>query len=318
MDASTLEREIRSLDIRSESLEGWLTFWIILVVIGLVIEVFVVLKDHLHISVATDRRSLGELFLVLCGPLLITIGVAGELGIHVKAGKVNTDLRTANKKLVGLFSKDAGDARREAGNANERAGNAIERAGKADQRSRKLETSNLQLRKDLSMTETRLAAEQIKLQKEQQINIALTRRAFGRQANPELFKELKNFPKARVEVWYKHDDGEASRFAASIVQLLGPTKDGGMGWDVPPPIPRPQKGGEPPLVGTRIYGRRIPVAAEMFSPHPTSVYVLLSRAVGAGSGWYDTALPENSFRIEIGQSVFPYDELLQGPILPDP
>ena len=46
MDASALESEISKLETRSESLERWLTFWIVLVVIGLVVEVVMVVKGH--------------------------------------------------------------------------------------------------------------------------------------------------------------------------------------------------------------------------------------------------------------------------------
>jgi hypothetical protein len=247
--------------------------------------------------------------------VLVAIGVAGELGVDVKAGTIRTDLRTKNGELIQLLQGTSSAALGKAADANER--------------SKVLEGSNLQSRKDLSAMETRLVAEQIKLQKQQQItakaqkdaadaqsefNTVLARRAFGRHANPELFKELKNLPKARAEIWYKHDDGEAHRFAVSIAGLLGPKEAGGIGWDVPPPVPRPEKEGEPPLSGNRIFARTLPSIDQIISRHPTSVYVLLSRAVGTSGGWYGTALPENVFRIEIGESVFPFDELLQGPL----
>ncbi len=127
MNASALEREISSLEIRSDSLEAWLLLWIILIVIGLVVEVFVVVKEHVH---RVENRTGWTLLLQLIGPMLITIGVAGELGIHVKAGHVNMGLRNANRKVVGLLNKEAGDARREAGTAIKAAGDANERAKK--------------------------------------------------------------------------------------------------------------------------------------------------------------------------------------------
>src|ERR1035437_8945710 len=48
MDASALERAIKVLEIRSDSLDSWLKFWIVLVVVGVVVEVFVVIKEHSH------------------------------------------------------------------------------------------------------------------------------------------------------------------------------------------------------------------------------------------------------------------------------
>jgi hypothetical protein len=114
MDASSLEREINRLEIRSDSLDAWLLFWIILVVVGLVVEVCVVVKEHWH---KPEKRTIWTFLLELIGPLLITIGVAGELGIHIKAGHVETALRNANRNVFALLNKEAGTARKEAGDA---------------------------------------------------------------------------------------------------------------------------------------------------------------------------------------------------------
>jgi hypothetical protein len=85
MVASTLEREISILEMRSESLDRCLLLWIAFVVVGLVVEVSVVIKEHFHPS----EHSNWKLCMELLRPVLITIGVAGELGIHIKAGHVN-------------------------------------------------------------------------------------------------------------------------------------------------------------------------------------------------------------------------------------
>lgn len=47
MDASALEKAILSLEIRSDSLESRLLIWIVFVVLGLAIEVYVVIHGHL-------------------------------------------------------------------------------------------------------------------------------------------------------------------------------------------------------------------------------------------------------------------------------
>lgn len=109
MDASALKSAIEILEGRSDSLESWLSLWIVLVVVGLVVEVFVVFKEHRY----PIKHSNWKLCLELVGPVLITIGVAGEFVIHVKAGHVDTELRNANKEVIGLLDKEASTARKE-------------------------------------------------------------------------------------------------------------------------------------------------------------------------------------------------------------
>lgn len=57
MDASALDREISILEIRSESLDAWLLLWIAFVVVGLIVEVFVFLKEHFHRVGYTGRPA---------------------------------------------------------------------------------------------------------------------------------------------------------------------------------------------------------------------------------------------------------------------
>ncbi|HUS10753.1 MAG TPA: hypothetical protein VMZ30_09830 [Pyrinomonadaceae bacterium] len=125
MDASSLEKEIANLEASSESLEAWLALWITLVVLGLVVEVAVVLTEFFHVSsYDAGKRNGWKLFQNLLGPILITIGVAGELGIHVKAGHINTSLRNASRSVSALLNKEAGYARREAALARKEAESA--------------------------------------------------------------------------------------------------------------------------------------------------------------------------------------------------
>src|SRR6266849_4085081 len=99
MAASAVERAINNLESSWRSLDNWLTFWIALVVLGLVIEVFVILKEHRDADKEYLRKSIRSpakpsvwmLLFHLLGTGLIAIGVAGEFGIHIKAGKVETD-----------------------------------------------------------------------------------------------------------------------------------------------------------------------------------------------------------------------------------
>ncbi len=125
MDASALERAISNLERSASSLEAWLTFWIALVVVGLAVEVFVVVKEWVderrqfrsQVSPAPHKVGWDKLVLHLAGPILITGGVAGELFIHVQSGRVQTELRNANNKVVGLLQKQTSSANQRAGEA---------------------------------------------------------------------------------------------------------------------------------------------------------------------------------------------------------
>ena len=109
MDASTLESLIRSLETRSDSLGSWLKLWIACVVIGLLVEIPVVVAEHFH-KLGPESNKWRNLFFKLVGPLLIAIGVCGELGVHVKTVGVEGDLRIANHSVVALVNKQAGEA----------------------------------------------------------------------------------------------------------------------------------------------------------------------------------------------------------------
>lgn len=111
MDTAALLREIEGLEASSERLDYWLTIFIAAVVIGLVIEVFEVIKGYRQAMAAyregviksPDKPSKRELAFHLLGPVLITLGVAGELGAHVKAGEINTRLRNASNRIVAIM-----------------------------------------------------------------------------------------------------------------------------------------------------------------------------------------------------------------------
>src|SRR4051812_26063893 len=108
--AEALESAIRALESRSESLESWLKFWIFLVVVGVVLEVFVVIAEYRHalkdfrrsIIHSPDKPSGWLFFLGVLGAGLVAIGVSGELAIDFKSRDVETKLRNKNRELVGL------------------------------------------------------------------------------------------------------------------------------------------------------------------------------------------------------------------------
>ena len=129
MNVSELLSAIRTSEGSLEALDWWLKLWILLVVIGVGVEVVVVLVEHSHEYSAFRKAVISSpgkpsgwmLFWNLLGAGLVAVGVAGELAVHVRAGKIESDLKGFNRALVELSIRDAGEAK-------ERAGSAIERA----------------------------------------------------------------------------------------------------------------------------------------------------------------------------------------------
>src|SRR4051812_6605564 len=87
----------------------WLELWTALVVFGLVIEYG---PEIIRFIRERDRKLLHT----LVGGLFITIGVAGELFVGMKASKDETDLRTVNDSIAAIYNKEASEARRDAEN----------------------------------------------------------------------------------------------------------------------------------------------------------------------------------------------------------
>ncbi len=139
MDESALRSLLKSLEVSWSSLDAWLNFWTSLVVVGLAIDVFVIIKEYLD-NLRDFRRGtihppekpgVHLLVLGLLGTGLITTGVAGELFVHVKAGKIEADMRTASDQLVVLVSKQAGNAKISAQGAADASSRAQKSANEA-------------------------------------------------------------------------------------------------------------------------------------------------------------------------------------------
>jgi H+/Cl- antiporter ClcA len=104
MDELALENKLKSLEMSWGSLDRWLKFWILLVVIGVAVELVVILVEYfreLHdfrrgIIHAPDRPSAWLLVFALLGAGLVALGVAGEFFIHIKAGRIETEMRDAS------------------------------------------------------------------------------------------------------------------------------------------------------------------------------------------------------------------------------
>src|ERR1700722_19248811 len=108
---AALRSSIKDLESRSSSLESLLYFFVALVVIGVVLEVGFVaweyrgdLEEYHRGTIRSPQDpNKWKLFIELLGAVLVAIGVTGELGVDVKSGTIQTDLRTKNGELVQLL-----------------------------------------------------------------------------------------------------------------------------------------------------------------------------------------------------------------------
>jgi hypothetical protein len=118
ISAEILRSSIRAIESRSSSLESWLYFWVSLVVIGVAIEIVLVMLEYreeledfhrgtIHSPEKPKRLKFGFEFLAAA---LVVIGVSGELVIDVRAGRLQTELRTKNGELIRLLEGTAGAA----------------------------------------------------------------------------------------------------------------------------------------------------------------------------------------------------------------
>jgi hypothetical protein len=125
MDASELASRLNNLENSWSVLDAWLDFWTILVVVGVLIELIVVISEYQHdwrdfkrgVIHSPEQPALWIFILGLLGAALVGCGVAGEFFVHVKAGKLESDMRSTSRELVGIAQRDAGDANKAAGGA---------------------------------------------------------------------------------------------------------------------------------------------------------------------------------------------------------
>ena len=105
MDLSSLERIASNLEASLDSWGTWLSFFTLLVVVGLVLEYWYEVK-----KLATERPFRWKAFQELLGAVLVTVGVAGELLIQFKSSKIETAIRDVNHKIEASLNKQAADA----------------------------------------------------------------------------------------------------------------------------------------------------------------------------------------------------------------
>ena len=124
MDLSELERRIASLEHSLDSWESCLTFFTLLVVIGLIFEYWHEIKEIFDRLPKKEKLEWKHKFAVL-GAFLVTVGVAGELYVEFKASGIQTDLRIANNAeftALGKLTSNAQTSADQAADAASRAG----------------------------------------------------------------------------------------------------------------------------------------------------------------------------------------------------
>ena len=140
---SALESDIARLE-SSLPWEYWVYVFTALVVVGVVMELWVIRHDwrdemetwalsHFGVLRSPDRPSVTKLIVELCSVVLIAVGVAGELGVGVRIAYVdgrirakgielrsrNAELRSKSNELLALVTQQAGTAEQSAKDAHD-------------------------------------------------------------------------------------------------------------------------------------------------------------------------------------------------------
>lgn len=121
MDPSSIASDLNKLEKSWSGLDWWLDSWTLLVVVGVAVELAVIITEYAHGWLDFKRGTIHSpekpsilLFgLGFLGAALVAIGVAGEFQIHVKAGKIETDMRDKTRQLVAIADDDAANAKRD-------------------------------------------------------------------------------------------------------------------------------------------------------------------------------------------------------------
>jgi hypothetical protein len=257
MDESALRTLLNSLEASRSSLHGLLHIFTWFVVVGLAFDLFVIIKEfrddwedfrygqiHPYENHLPKQPSVLLLMLALLGTALIVIGVAGELYVDVRAGKIETQIREANDNLLGLSIQEAGDAKSSAedaasaaASAQSSADGATGSADKAQQRVAVVAKHADELNRELLTTKTQLAtveAKRAELEKSL-VNLAICNaprviplwsiNAPGNAVTKTAVDPLKPHAGWQFVIEYVPFDAEARRAAANVAGALE-----GAGW----------------------------------------------------------------------------------------
>lgn len=129
MDESALRELIANLDKQSGPLHSWLHFWTWMVIAGCAGELISVVHTYIDErkiwfkvrsrgGISFPEKPSGKLLIFeLLSVAAVVIGIAGELNIDFKAGRLEAQLRDANSRLIFLLEKEAGYAKHSAEDA---------------------------------------------------------------------------------------------------------------------------------------------------------------------------------------------------------
>jgi hypothetical protein len=245
---SALRNSISALNNRSDSLEVWLYFWVALVAIGVVMEVWFVIWEYRE-DLAGFRRgtirspdspSVKKLLVHTFAAGLVAIGVSGEFVIDIKAGSIQTDLRTKNGELNRILGDASSVAVREAAGAMERAALAESHLAQAqaDAESARalakgyeaqIADSNARVKKaEAQVASANATAEQARSMAEAErlervrLEAVVAPRSLSLEQQRRIAAACSPFIGHRVVVESYGLDGEAAGLGAQIIALLRP------------------------------------------------------------------------------------------------
>jgi hypothetical protein len=115
MDELNLLISLKILEMSMSSLDPLLTMCEELVVLGLFVEVVAVVRDWRHELCnfwrgairSPENPGFSKLFWGLLGTILIALGVAGEVSVHVKSEKIEVEMRNTSDILVAVIDGKA-------------------------------------------------------------------------------------------------------------------------------------------------------------------------------------------------------------------
>jgi hypothetical protein len=319
IDRSTEEIAVRSLESCSASLNESLSWYIWIVVIGVVFEIVPILVEYVEdrkkwkqgIIRSPEKPTVPHLVIHLCGAVLVAIGVGGELWLHTESGKTDQGLVAANAAL---------DARKERENESKLAGVRLEaatansKAAAANERAKAAEA-------ELASQQAALAKEQAAAAKstkdaldlQTKVNGSFLHRLLDRHVDIRLEEFLKTLPPASAEIRTLGSDTEAIIFAYELRAALREA-----GWTVPPVLPVTK---QEALTGVTITNRSadgfIPFTGEMplavvtglleaLGERPADLrFAALISALQVRTLAKDPVLANGEFRITIGENVLP-------------
>jgi hypothetical protein len=154
---SALENEVSKLEVSIDAIEKWLWISSIAVAVGVALEIFFIVHEHLEdrdawrrgIVVTPARPSRRILAFEIASVLLVCAGIVGELWVGVISGNKNTELRSKNGRVVSLIREKAGNAETAAGVAILRARQLEVEAEGLRVQAAKLTADNLRARRQL-------------------------------------------------------------------------------------------------------------------------------------------------------------------------